>query len=146
MPLGMDHKISDVCMLCSDLERSIAFYQDQCGFRLRRKDPGFADFHAAGITLALWEIAHVAEHVGFPDVATGRPAHKVMTAVNLPDAATVDRVYEELVAKGVEFLGPPKLYPWNAHCAYFADPDGNTWELYSWAEGGPFKGERPDAG
>jgi len=22
MPLGMDHKISDVCMLCSDLERS----------------------------------------------------------------------------------------------------------------------------
>ena len=143
MPFGMDHPITDVCMLCRDLERSIAFYEDKLGFRLRRKDPGFAEFHAAGLTLALWEIGHVAENVGFADVPTERPVHKVMTAVRLADNATLDAAYAELAENGVEFLGPPRVYPWNAYCAYFADPDGNTWELYAWEPGGPFKGERP---
>jgi catechol 2,3-dioxygenase-like lactoylglutathione lyase family enzyme len=143
MPFGMDHPITDICMLCRDLERSIAFYRDQLGFKLRRKDPGFAEFHAAGTTLALWEIAHVAENVGFADVPTDRPVHKVMTAVRVADRATVDAVVEELTAKGVAFLRPAALFPWNAYCAYFADPDGNTWEVYAWDPGGPFRGERP---
>lgn len=143
MPLGMVHPITDVCMLCRDLETSIAFYEGKLGFKLRRKDPGFADFHAAGITLALWEIGHVAENVGFDDNQPEAPVHKVMTAIELADGATLDGLYEQLRANGVTFTGPPRTYPWNAYCAYFADPDGNTWELYTWLEGGPFKGERP---
>lgn len=137
MPLGTVHAITDVCLLCRDVERSIAFYRDKLGFRLRRRDPGFADFHAAGTTLALWEIGHVAEHVGFPDVATERPAHKVMVAFELADRATLDGLYAELSARGVAFLRPPQAYPWNAYCAYFADPDGNTFELYTWLDRRP---------
>jgi uncharacterized protein len=147
MPLGTAHPIADVCMLVRDLDRAIGFYRDQLGFHLQRRDPGFAEFRAAGTTLALWEIAHVAENVGFADKGPAADhVHKVMVAVRIGDTATLDALVAELEAKGVRFLSPPRVYPWNAYCAYFQDPDDNTWELYVWMQGGPFKGERPRVG
>ena len=67
------HRITDVCMLVADVERAIAFYTEKLGFVLRRRAEGFADFKGAGITQALWEIGHMAEHTGVsPRRATTR--------------------------------------------------------------------------
>ena len=41
----------------------------------------------------------------------------------------VQAVYEELVAKGVEFLGPPERMGWGGTLAHFRDPDGNVLTL-----------------
>ena len=41
----------------------------------------------------------------------------------------VDAAYEELKAKGVTFLRPPTNQPWGLRTAYFADPEGNLWEI-----------------
>ena len=41
----------------------------------------------------------------------------------------VQYAYDKLVARGVEFLGPPETKPF-AH-VYFKDPDGNTFFLSS---------------
>jgi hypothetical protein len=43
-------------------------------------------------------------------------------------------LYEKLVARGVSFISPPKDYPWQARCVYFADPDDYIWEIYSWLD------------
>jgi catechol 2,3-dioxygenase-like lactoylglutathione lyase family enzyme len=61
-----------------------------------------------------------------------------MTAFRVDRPATVVAIYDELVAKGVEIKEPPRVYEWNATCIYFADPDGNTWEVYSWHPTGPY--------
>ena len=37
-------------------------------------------------------------------------------------------VYEELVARGAEFLAPPAEYPWEIR-AFFRDPDGHLFEI-----------------
>ena len=42
----------------------------------------------------------------------------------------VERTYEELTARGVEFLAPPKKEPWGTF-ATFKDPDGNQFVLSS---------------
>jgi predicted enzyme related to lactoylglutathione lyase len=42
----------------------------------------------------------------------------------------VQKTYEELKAKGVEFVQPPKTEPWGTS-AIFKDPDGNTFVLSS---------------
>jgi len=42
----------------------------------------------------------------------------------------VDRTYEELKAKGVEFVGPPEKQQWGTF-ALFKDPDGTTFCLAS---------------
>jgi catechol 2,3-dioxygenase-like lactoylglutathione lyase family enzyme len=137
MALGLDHPITDICLLVQDLDRSIPFYE-KLGFRLRRRNPGFADFDAAGTTLALWESRHVAEHVGFSADGAEKPVHKVMTAFRVDSPAIVHAVYDELTAKGVPVLARPKTYEWNATCLYFSDPDGNTWEVYAWHPAGPY--------
>ena len=40
----------------------------------------------------------------------------------------VERTYEELSARGVEFTGPPKKEPWGTF-ATFKDPDGNQFVM-----------------
>ena len=134
MSFAQTHAINDVCVLCSDIEASIRFYRDKLGFSLSHRAPGFADFRGAGLTLALWERGHIHANTG---VAMASSSTGVCIAVKLPDAATLDAVYAELSAKGVPFVGPPAVYPWNAQGAYFTGPDGEVWEIYAWREGGP---------
>lgn len=42
----------------------------------------------------------------------------------------VERTYEELSGRGVEFLSPPQKQPWGTF-AMFKDPDGNQFVLSS---------------
>lgn len=136
MEFAQRYAISDVCVLCEDVETSIAFYRDKLGFKLRHRAEGFADFSGAGLTLALWEIDHISRHTGVASTR-GRGAHKACIAVQLPAATDVDACYAELAQRGVIFQGPPADYEWNARCCYFAGPDDELWELYAWREGGP---------
>ncbi|WP_187972834.1 VOC family protein [Aquibium microcysteis] len=137
MTFGTEHRISDICLLVEDIQRTVDFYVDRLGFRLRRRAEGFADFHGEGVTLAAWEIGHISRHTGVSDVRAPRAAHKACVAVRLDAPAEIDRVHAALSAKGVPFQGPPADYVWNARCAYFTDPDGTLWELYAWLDGGP---------
>ena len=43
---------------------------------------------------------------------------------------SVEKTYEELSARGVEFVGPPQKQPWGTF-AKFKDPDGNEFVLSS---------------
>jgi catechol 2,3-dioxygenase-like lactoylglutathione lyase family enzyme len=45
-------------------------------------------------------------------------------------ADNVAQTYEELLARGVEFTGPPKAAPWGTSVS-FRDPDGNTFLISS---------------
>jgi catechol 2,3-dioxygenase-like lactoylglutathione lyase family enzyme len=129
--------ITDICFLVRDIDRAAAFYVDRMGFAPRRRAPGFADFKGAGITLALWEIAHIAETTGVSGHLAPPGAHKACAAMELSSPGQVDSAYEDLRKAGVTFHAPPADYPWNARCAYFADLDDNLWELYAWLAGGP---------
>jgi predicted enzyme related to lactoylglutathione lyase len=42
----------------------------------------------------------------------------------------VEKTYQELTARGVEFTGPPQKQPWGTF-ATFKDPDGNQFVLSS---------------
>lgn len=137
MLMGGSHRISDVCLLVADIERTVDFYVGKLGLRLRRRAEGFADFHGEGVTLAAWELDHINRHTGVSKQVSPRGAHKVCVAVQLDTPAEIDRLYGELVAKGVPFYAPPADYAWNARCAYFTDPDDTLWELYAWLDGGP---------
>jgi catechol 2,3-dioxygenase-like lactoylglutathione lyase family enzyme len=137
MSLGQAKKITDVCLLVEDIGRTVDFYVDKLGFRLRRRAEGFADFHNGGITLAAWELDHINRHTGVSNLRAPAGAHKVCVAMQLEAPSEIDRLYAELSAKGVAFYRPPENYVWNARCVYFTDPDDTLWELYAWLDGGP---------
>ncbi len=135
--LGKVQTITDICILVEDVERTVQFYTEKLGFELRRRAEGFADFHGAQITLAAWEIDHIHTHAGVSNIRAPRGAHKACIAVELESLEILTDLYNELTANGVLFQEEPKYYPWNAYCAYFSDPDGTLWELYTWGDGGP---------
>jgi uncharacterized protein len=135
--LGQARKITDICLLVDDIERTVDFYVNKLGFRLRRRAEGFADFSNGGITLAAWELDHINRHTGVSNKRAPAGAHKACVAMELAAPEEVDRLYAELLAKGVGFYGPPADYVWNARCVYFTDPDATLWELYAWLDCGP---------
>ncbi len=122
--------LTDVCLLVQDIPRSVAFYRDRMGFALKRLDTGFAEFWTRGVILALWQRDDIGTNLGLPDLRAGGAS--CMVAVRFATIGEVDAEYARLKAAGVGFVEPPKAYAWNAHCAYFRDPDGHLWELYSW--------------
>lgn len=137
MPFADVHAITDICILVEDIERTVQFYTEKLGFKLRRRAEGFADFYSPSITLAAWEIDHIHTHTGVSNTRAPAGAHKACIAVELASTELLDSLYQEFSAQGVTFTRPPQHYPWNAYCAYFTDPDDTLWELYAWGEGGP---------
>jgi len=137
MSLGDVMKITDICLLVEDIDRTVNFYVNILGFKLRRRAEGFADFHSEHVTLAAWQIDHIHAHCGVSNIRAPDGAHKACVAVRLETPAEIDTAYQTLTAKGVSFVSAPQDYVWNARCAYFTDPDDNVWEIYAWRAGGP---------
>jgi uncharacterized protein len=123
-------RVTDIALFVADLQRAIAFYRDRLGLELKRLDTGFAEFRMEGTILALWEEADVRQALDF--AGGPRRGPHAMLAIRLDSPAAVDAAHEELAARGVVFRSTPRTYPWNAHAAYFSDPDDNLWEIYCW--------------
>ena len=130
MPLPGLNRITDIALFVADLQRAIAFYRGLLDLEVKRLDSGFAEFWMEGAILALWEEADVRRALDFDGVPRRGP--HAMLAIRMDSAAAVDAAYVQLVARGVVFRSPPKTYPWQAHAAYFSDPDDNLWEIYCW--------------
>lgn len=122
--------MSDVCLLVADISRSVSFYHEILGLAVKRLDTGFAELWTQGATLALWQRDDIADNLVMPEIRRGGTS--VMLAVRMDKAADVDREYERLRKAGIRFKSPPTDYAWNAYAAYFSDPDGHLWEIYSW--------------
>jgi catechol 2,3-dioxygenase-like lactoylglutathione lyase family enzyme len=102
----------------SNQDRAKAFYVDELGLELRREDdsvPGIRWVQVAprggttALTLVTW----------FESMPPGSLQGLVLKSSNL------QADYEALMAKGVEFDGPPQRQPWATE-AVLHDPDGNS--------------------
>lgn len=130
--------ISAICLLCRNLEDLLPFYTDRMGFQVRRREESFVQFHRSyGVNLCLWTIGHIKQHIGFEVWPEGDRVGKIACTVRTQSKAEIDQLYARLTGTGVNILHQPKVYPWNVYAIYFADPDGNCWEIYHWLDGGP---------
>lgn len=126
----MRFRVTDICLLVPDVNRSTEFYRDKIGLPLKRQDNGFAEFEAGATSLALWEASDVEKHLGKETMS--QEGHWFMGAFECESGEEVDAVYAELKGKGVNFVKEPADWPWGARGAYFTDPDGYLWEIYAW--------------
>jgi len=128
--------LTDICLITRDLNASIDFYTKKLGFKLSSQMPGFADFVGHGVVLALWDAHKLRETTNVPGQIEEPSGRGVMMAVEVASSLEIDKIYENLLARGVEFYGPPKNYPWNARAIYFGGPSGEFWEFFAWLDGG----------
>lgn len=104
---------------CSDIQKTIAWYQDLLGFKLEYyiKEMEWCEMVSP--------VARV--YVGFSQVekpATGAGPTLTFGVVD------VDKARANLEAKGVKFDGETRTYEGMVKLASFYDPDGNSLMLY----------------
>lgn len=114
-----------ICLLVDNFEKSLAFYRDILGLKIRDKEEGFANFILQGTELAIFQ--KDAAIAMFPRKYM-KPSGGFLIAYQVDDIA---RVCEDLKRKGVVIFEGPKVTPWGQSVAYFHDPGGNIWEVTS---------------
>ena len=117
-------------LFVADLDRARDFYQNVMGLQYVHGEVGVDAYFKIGPD-GLMLIAHdVADDLLSPADVDHEPARGAR-AVIATDVGDVDAAYEELRARGAEFIRAPEDRPWGLRCAHLKDPDGNVWEIHA---------------
>ena len=123
----MDPRLNLVTLGARDLDRAVAFYRDGLGWKPAVVAEDFVLFDLGGVALALYPHELLAADAG---VRTGRHAFGGVTlAQNVRSREEVDRVIAAACAAGGKLLRTATEKEWGGYSGYFADPDGNPWEI-----------------
>ncbi len=123
----MFRSIAATVMFVKDMDTCKTFYRDTLGLEVTEYDPKHVAVHMDNVYFLLLEVgaaAHMIHAQEFELKIEGGP--RGLLAAGVED---VDAAYQMLIAKGVRFLRPPTDQPWGLRTAYFADPEGNLWEI-----------------
>lgn len=114
-------------LIVHDLPTCTAFYRDTLGLTVTESGTDHVVFKVGELYFFLLEAASAARMMSEEplEAPSGGGSH-VLLAARVDD---VDALYTDLRAKGVKLLRPPADQPWGFRTAYFADPEGNYWEV-----------------
>jgi len=121
----MLNKLTATVIFVNDLKACMTFYQDFLGLESQFTDEVSVAYKMGNLDFVLLETAAAVEMVG--EEALSMAGNRTMLCIEVED---VDATYKTLTAKGLAFLKPPKNQDWGRCTAYFADPEGNIWELW----------------
>ena len=116
----MDYRIELIPLSVDDVDASIAFYVERCGFDLDHDHRVSDEIRFVQITPP-GSACSIALVTGQGELTPARPA-SIQVVVDDADAARA-----ELAGRGVE-VSEVQDFPWGRF-VYFDDPDGNHWSL-----------------
>lgn len=122
----MEQRISIVTIAVAELDRAVAFYE---AMGLRRHPgitQGVAFFQMGGVILGLFPRRDAEADAG---VSFGREPSAVYLAYNTRSEGEVDAVLAQAAAAGGRIVKPAQRAFWGGWYGYFADVDGNLWEV-----------------
>lgn len=122
----MEQRLSLITLGTTDAERLARFY-DALGWRRVDTQDGVIAYDLLDMTLGLYPLDKLAEDIGLPTEALG---HGAMTlGHNVRDKSDVAAILAKAEAAGAKILKPASDVFWGGHHGYFADPEGNIWEV-----------------
>ena len=124
----MNQHLHIVTLGVRDLETSRKFYTEALGWKQSSASSEAIIFiQAGGVVLALFPREELAKDALVPSEGHGFAGFTL--AYNARSEAEVDELIRDLKAKGVKILKEPQKVSWGGYSSYFADPDGNCWEV-----------------
>jgi catechol 2,3-dioxygenase-like lactoylglutathione lyase family enzyme len=124
----MEPRVSLITLGVSDLQKAVRFYQEVVGWKAAESPPGIAFFDLGGIVFSLYphsemvkEWDQVLNHI--PDYRGFALAH------NVGSSEEVDEIFASLRETGATIVKTPQKAFWGGYSGYFADLDGNKWEV-----------------
>jgi predicted lactoylglutathione lyase len=124
----MDQRISIITLGVADLKRSRAFY-DALGWKVAAEDQAdqIVAYDLIGMTLCLYPLKGLAEDA---NVEVKSQKYSTITlAYNVESEDEVEAALNEAVKAGGELVKKAEKVFWGGYSGYFADPDGNLWEV-----------------
>jgi uncharacterized protein len=124
----MNQHLHLVTLGVRDYETSKKFYTEILGWKPSSSSNEEVTFlQAGGVVLSIFQREKLAEDALVDPEGNGFAGFTL--AYNAQSEAEVDEIITTLKAKGVKILkGPQKVF-WGGYNSYFADPDGNCWEV-----------------
>ena len=110
--------IGHVMLGCTDMRRSLDFYNGLLGLEIKAEIPGFAFLDTGAVTLCLSEpLARFSESL--------EGATEVVFTVD-----DIDQACEGLRGKGIKFIAGPHQATVTDWSAIFRDPDGHKLSIF----------------
>jgi uncharacterized protein len=123
----MSPHISLVTLCVGDIAHATAFYE-RLGFAKSSASQESVTFFLAGaVVLGLWTREEQVKDAKAENVWTGNGG--IAVAMNYGSEAEVDVMMAAAKAAGAHMLKPAEKVFWGGYNGYFADPDGNVWEV-----------------
>ncbi len=111
-----------------NVEASKKFYMETLGWTPSSSSNNeITFFQAGGVVLSLYQREKLAEDALVDPEGDGFAGFTL--AYNARSEAEVDEIVRDLKSKGVKILKEPEKAFWGGYSSYFADPDGNCWEV-----------------
>ena len=125
-------KLSGFGLLVQDMATIIRFYRDVLGFEIAEDENTKNVYLEKDGTLFLLFGRQDFEQLTNSsfDYVQGLNGHFEI-ALDVDNYAEVDRVWDEILAKGARPVMPPTTCPWGRRTCYVADPEGNLVEIGS---------------
>lgn len=127
----MKPRLNIVTLGVKDLQKSSLFYKNALGWQpTKESDDKIVFFNHGGIVLGLYPLDKLAEDAAISPNRSGFSG--ITLAINLDSKKAVDELYHSIISNGGKSLVEPRDTFWGGYDCYFADPDGNAWEI-AWA-------------
>lgn len=123
-----EHRMSIITLGVKDRAAMTAWYTDVLGFQNFGPE-GITMFDMGGFVFGLWENDKLADDAGQP-LGEQSGFKGVALAFNARSEAEVDAIFAALEkAEGATITKAPHKAFWGGYSGYFADPEGNAWEV-----------------
>jgi predicted enzyme related to lactoylglutathione lyase len=102
-------KLNYVIEFVADMDRAVKFYRDVLGLALKFQSPGWSEFKTGETSL------------GLHPASEKNPAGSIELGFNV---ANLEKLHQEMSAKGVQFSMPPTKQDFGGMLAQFVDSEG----------------------
>lgn len=119
------------CLITSDVDRLVAFYEPILGIKAARSGADYAEFRTGAGVLAIF--SDKAQQKYIPDSAIAASNRSLVLEFRV---SNVDGEYARLRKLVSHWVKSPTTQPWGTRSFYFRDPDGNLVDFYRPAEAG----------
>jgi catechol 2,3-dioxygenase-like lactoylglutathione lyase family enzyme len=126
----MDQRLSLISIGVADMAAARAFYVDGMGWQ--PSGPSGDDilfFQLPGLVHGITLHSHLSGGVTFDNTSAPKGYREFAVAVNVHSRDEVHQTMATADAAGAKTLKQPVSTDWGGYSGYFADPDGNAWEV-----------------
>jgi len=124
----MKPKIHIVTLGASDFPKMLSFYKNSLGWSTKAKATDkIAFFDLSGLVFALCDMKVLKEDSKQP-INSVAPSH-ITLAQNVSSENEVDKAFVFIEKAGGKIVKVPQKTNWGGYSGYFADPEGNLWEI-----------------